>query len=333
MKIIKPMLAKQSDLPRNDTEYGFEIKWDGMRAILYYQDEHLQIMSRNQKDVTAQYPELNELGISETKRNLILDGEIVHLGQNGQPSFSGLQHRMGLTTATTIDTRKKDYPVTYIIFDLLSLHGESTMHLSYTMRREILDKLQLTGPAWQTPAYKLGSGQDILKAASSLGLEGIVAKRLSSIYVPGKRTGDWLKIKNHERQELVIGGFVPGNSARRNKIGALLLGYYNVTITESKADNQTQQLIYAGKAGTGFTSAGLEYLGTLLSSLIISHNPFNTIIPDRKTIFVRPVLVGEFEFTEWTSNNTLRHPVFKGLRTDKQANEVIREHKSSLGGS
>lgn len=325
MKIIKPMLAKQACLPINDVEYGFEIKWDGMRAVLYCQDEYIHILSRNQKDITSQYPELKGLGISAVKRQFVLDGEIVHFDHNGRTSFSGLQHRMGLSAAKTIEARRQEYPVTYIIFDLLSLQGESTLHLPYTMRREMLERLQLGGPAWQTPGYKLGSGQEILNAARRIGLEGIVAKRLSSVYASGKRTGDWLKIKNQQRQELVIGGWVPGKGARRGQIGALLLGYYDLSVTEAKDRNKPQQLNYAGKVGTGFTSADLEYLGLLLAPLTIKYNPFSGIPPVKKARFVQPVLVGEFEFTEWTPNNTLRHPAFKGLRTDKQAGEVIRE--------
>ena len=325
MKIIKPMLAKQSGLPIDDAEYGFEIKWDGMRALLYCQDGQIRILSRNQKNVTAQYPEIKGLGRSGPKRQFILDGEIVYFDGTGQPSFSGLQHRMGLSDYKNIEDQKQKYPVTYIIFDLLSYQGESILHHPYTMRREMLGKMRLEGPAWQTPDYKLGSGQDILEAVRKMGLEGIVAKKLNSRYIPGKRSGDWLKIKNRQRQELVIGGWIPGNGVRRGKIGALLLGYYESPITTVQQNCNLQQLHYAGKAGTGFALADLEYLGSLLLPLTISYNPFNSIPPVKGAIFVNPVLVGEFEFTEWTPNNTLRHPVFKGLRTDKYAGEVIRE--------
>lgn len=325
MQIIKPMLAKLSGLPTQDAEYGFEIKWDGMRAVLYCQDGHIQLLSRNQRDVTAQYPELAGLGVAAAKQQFILDGEIVHFDTNGKPSFSGLQHRMGVSSAKSVESRRQVYPVTYVIFDLLSLQGETTLHLSYTVRREMLAKLQLEGSAWQTPAYQLGSGQEILAAACRIGLEGIVAKRLASLYAPGERTGDWLKIKNQQSQELVIGGWAAGNGSRQGKIGALLLGYYDALLAEGKKHNQPQQLHYAGKVGTGFTIADLEYLGSLLEPLATSHNPFSIVPPVKNAAFVKPVLVGEFEFTEWTPNDTLRHPVFKGLRTDKPAGEVVRE--------
>jgi len=312
VNIIKPMLAKQAELPKNDKEYGFEIKWDGMRVILYCQNDHIQILSRNQKDVTLQYPELK--GIATAKRQFILDGEIVYFDYNGKPSFSGLQHRMGLSETKSIESRMKEYPVNYIIFDILSLQEESTLNLPYIVRRETLKKLNLEGPAWQTPDYKLGSGSEMMSAIRQMGLEGIIAKRLTSIYSPDKRNGDWLKIKNKQRQELVIGGWISGKGGRHDQIGALLLGYYD-----------KHQLKYAGKVGTGFTLATLEHLKSLMAPIAIKQNPFDSSVPHREAMFVQPVFVCEIEFTEWTSHSTLRHPSFKGLRMDKSAYEVVRE--------
>lgn len=311
MNIIKPMLAKQADLPKNDREFGFEIKWDGMRAILYCQNDRIQLLSRNQKDVTLQYPELEGI---VTKRQFILDGEIVYFDHTGKPSFSGLQHRMSLSETKNIKLKMKEYPVNYIIFDLLSLQEESTLNLPYIVRRETLKKLNLEGPAWQTPDYKLGSGSEMMRAIGQLGLEGIVAKRLTSIYAPDKRNGDWLKIKNKKRQEMIIGGWISGKGGRHDQIGALLLGYYD-----------KRQLKYAGKVGTGFTLNTLEHLKSLMEPIVIQQNPFSSTVPHKEAMFVQPVLVCEIEFTEWTPHSTLRHPSFKGLRTDKSAYEVVRE--------
>lgn len=324
MKRIKPMLAKLSGLPENDEEYGFEVKWDGMRAILYRQPEGLQLVSRNQNLVTSQYPEIKELERAN-KQDFILDGEIVCLGPDGKPSFAGLQRRMGVVNPQSVDERRKIYPVTYIIFDLLFFQGEFLLHLPYTQRRKLLENLSLEGPNWQTPPYHLGSGPEVQAAVRRAGLEGIVAKRLESIYQPGQRTGDWLKIKNKQRQEFVIGGWVYGQGTRQAKIGALIIGYFNISPAQAYQSDQPQCLFYAGKAGTGFSAAELEELYSLLKPLAMQDNPFAALPPVKEPVFVQPVLVGEFEFVEWTPNNTLRHPVFLGLRKDKQAKEVIRE--------
>ncbi|MEN6565490.1 MAG: non-homologous end-joining DNA ligase [Veillonellales bacterium] len=312
MDIIRPMLAKISKLPKDEDKYGFEVKWDGMRAIIYYQNQHIKILSRNQNDVTQQYPELNN--IPKLNQTAIFDGEIVYFGDNGKPSFGGLQHRMHITDKG-VGSAEKKYPVVYIVFDLLSLGERSLLNLSYVDRRERLEKLNFNSMSWQTPSYKIGSGRDLMQAVKKMGLEGIMAKRLDSLYIPGKRSGDWLKIKNKQRQEFVIGAWIPGNGNRYNEIGSLLLGYYNAR----------HQLKYAGKVGTGFTTADLKNIKLLLQPLLMQQNPFENRIPYKDALFVQPNLVCEIEFTEWTLNHTLRHPAFKGLRSDKSPKEVIKE--------
>ncbi len=325
MQIIKPMLAKSAVLPSEDNAYGFEIKWDGMRAILYCEFGNLHILSRTQRDVTPQYPEFQPLSKFFLKQQVILDGEIVALDAKGRPSFENLQHRMGLTAKKMIQLKMLDIPVTYVIFDLLYLNTKSIMDFPYNERRQRLTALQLDGPAWQTPDYQIGDGQAIITATRNLGLEGVIAKQLASHYSPGERTGEWLKIKNQHRQELVIAGWLPGKGARRGRIGSLLLGYYDVMPQEALTRKMPQRLLYAGKAGTGFTEATLDKLATLLEPLRSATTPFADQAAPTEAIFVKPLLVGEFEFTEWTSNHTLRHPSFKGLRNDKNANSVIRE--------
>lgn len=314
MNIIPPMLAKPGKLPEEDDDYGFEIKWDGIRAILYISKGHVRILSRNLKDITKQYPELLALGTALPAEQAVLDGEIVAFTTDGRPSFSRLQGRMGLASSKSIALKMQEIPATYVIFDLLELNGISLLDKPYTERRKLLESLQLTGTNWQVPAYKQGKGLELLTASRTLDLEGIIAKRLDSPYQAGKRPGTWLKIKNQLRQELVIGGYVPGQGARLGYIGALLVGYY---------DNN--QLVYAGAVGTGFSKATLNKLEKLLAPLKQQKNPFDQVPPQREATFVRPQLVAEFEFTEWTPNNTLRHPSFKGLRDDKQAISVVRE--------
>lgn len=315
MQAIAPMLAKTSRLPEEDSLYAFEIKWDGIRALVYFDGKIIKILSRNNKDITSQYPEISQLAPFLPQRPLILDGEIVAFSAGGRPSFSQLQHRMGLVSEKKIRLMMQQIPVTLVIFDILLQNEELLIDLPYIERRLLLEKLQLNGRYWQTPAYSVGSGLELLTASRNLGLEGVIAKKLDHPYEPGKRSGAWVKIKNQKRQELVIAGWVPGQGARSGKIGALLVGYYDTH----------KNLHYAGAVGTGFTAATLNKLATSLLPLQQKENPFFEQPPQKDINFVQPKLIGEFEFTEWTPNHTLRHPSFKGLRTDKQPYEVIRE--------
>ncbi len=322
---VLPMLAKPSQMPEDYDNYGFEIKWDGIRAIFYLDQKRLRITSRNLKDITHQYPELHSICGENGNKQMVLDGEIISLGEDGRPSFSRLQHRMNLSSGKAIRQAMEAIPVIYIIFDLIYLNGCSLQDLPYTERRGVLEGLRLSGPTWQTPDFTRGKGPEVLAASRDLGLEGVVAKRLDSTYQPGKRTGAWLKIRNHNRQEFVIGGWVPGQGGRAGRIGALLLGYYDVTPEQAAGRGVPQRLIYAGKVGTGFTETELIRLGEQLQPLRRDKSPFYQKPPVKGAVFVDPVLVAEIEFTEWTPHGTLRHPSFKGLRQDKNHQEVVRE--------
>lgn len=319
--MIKPMLAKLGSIPFDTEDYAYEIKWDGLRAILYVQNGKIKILSRNLKDITSQYPELQELSNCFKGKNAILDGEIVILDKDNKPSFSLLQYRMGVVSAVEITEKMHAFPVNYIIFDLLYYMDESLLHLSYLERQKLLSSLKLSGSYWQTPGFKT-QGITMLEATKKLNLEGIVAKRLHSTYLPGKRTGDWLKIKNQHRQELLIAGWVPGKGSRQGTLGSILTGYFD----HLPAENDHQHLIYAGKVGTGFNRETLNKLKILFKPLEISQNPFNHEPPIKeKVIFLKPILIGEFEFTEWTPSGTMRHPSFKGLRQDKDPRFIVRE--------
>lgn len=319
---LVPMLTRLSALPSDDAHYAYEIKWDGIRAILYVEGGRVRIQSRNLLDITRQYPELRPLGEALGARPAVLDGEIVALDENGRPSFERLQTRMGLVSDSAVRRVMKETPVVYMLFDLLYLEGRNLMPLSYIERRENLAALKLSGPAWQTPAYHRGDGWTMLAASREKNLEGIIAKRLDSRYDPGKRSGAWLKVKNHQRQELVIGGWTPG---ARHAIGSLLVGYFDMTAEQAAQAGRYQHLIYAGGVGTGFTEATLNKLFTLLTPLRRETNPFSSKPPKPDAIFVEPKLVCEVQFTEWTQGHTMRHPAFKGLRMDKEATEVVRE--------
>jgi bifunctional non-homologous end joining protein LigD len=309
---LVPMLARLSKLPREDGGWAYEIKWDGVRAIAYAGPNGVRLESRNLNDITARYPEIG--GVSEALggSEAVLDGEVVAFDERGRPSFERLQGRMHLTTG--VEARARIMPVVYVAFDLLWIDGEDLMRLPYSERRARLEGLGIEGAAWRVPGYSRGDGEGLLAASAAQGLEGLVCKRLSSPYEPGRRGGTWLKVKNTRRQELVIGGWQPGEGRRAGHLGALLVGYY-----------EGDELRYAGKVGTGFDAAELDRLERLLAPLRRDSSPFSGRQPERGSIWVEPELVAEVEFTEWTSQNMLRHPSYKGLRDDKRPLDVVLE--------
>jgi bifunctional non-homologous end joining protein LigD len=331
-KHLVPMLASAGRLPAEDEDWGFEIKWDGVRAITYWRPRELRIESRNLNDVSARYPELRALGPQLGSREVVLDGEIVAFDEQGRPSFERLQRRMHVTSPSTVRRLASEEPVSYLIFDLLYLDGHTTMALSYRERRALLEGLELKGPAWQTPAYHAGEGRELLAAAAQQRLEGVVAKRLDSPYRPGRRTDEWLKIKHVNRQELVIGGWLPGKGNRAGRLGALLMGFYELDGPAGERggdahghDSDPLVLRYAGRVGTGFDDQELERLGRELAAHARESSPFTGTQPPRGARFVEPELVAEIEFRQWTNDRILRHSVYKGLREDKPAEEVRLE--------
>jgi bifunctional non-homologous end joining protein LigD len=322
---IEPMMAKLSDLPEDDERWGYEIKWDGVRAIAYVQGGRVRLSNRNLRDITAGYPELRALGRALGSREVVLDGEIVTLDERGKPSFELLQRRMHVASEAAVRRLSKSLPAVYMVFDVLYLDGHSTIALSYRDRRRLLERLELAGPNWQAPAHHEGDGAALLEASREQELEGIVAKRLDSVYEPGKRSGAWRKVKNHLRQEFVIGGWLPGQGGRSGRIGSLAVGYNDATPEDAARRESPQRLIYAGQVGSGFKQRDLEELSRLLEPLRTAKSPFDGRQPPKRTVFVEPRLVAEIEFREWTRTRTLRAPAFKGLRDDKDPGEVVIE--------
>jgi bifunctional non-homologous end joining protein LigD len=311
---LPPMLARSGKLPRNEEDYGFEVKWDGIRTIVFSDHGHISLQGRNFTDFSSRYPEVRELSRELGARRLILDGEIVAFDDDGRPSFERLQSRMHLASDSAVRRRMRDTPVTYVIFDLLYLDGRLTLPLAYEDRRTILEELGLEGPAWRTPAYHRGEGTALLEATKNLGIEGVIAKRLDGTYEPGRRATGWIKVKNVNIQDVVIGGWTPGEGGRSGRLGALAVGMM-----------EDGKLVYAGKVGTGFTQ---EMLGVLMRELEPRRrdtSPFAGRQPPKGTVFVEPELVAGVEFREWTRTGTLRAPSFKGLRPDKDPQESTRE--------
>ncbi|MEX1141425.1 MAG: non-homologous end-joining DNA ligase [Thermoleophilaceae bacterium] len=313
---IEPMKARTGELPSDDDAWAYEVKWDGVRAVAYLDRGHLALIGRNGTDFTPRYPELRGLGGALGAQRAILDGEIVAFDEHGKPSFERLQSRMHLSTEAAAKRRAREIPVVYVAFDLLWLDGHRTTALPYTDRRRVLAGLDLEGPHWRVPGHHEGDGAALLDATAEQGLEGIIAKRLDSPYESARRSSAWIKVKNVLRQEVVIGGWSPGEGARSGRLGALCAGVYG---------DGGDGLRYVGKVGTGFDAESLERIGRELEPLRRETSPFEGRQPPRSTVFVEPRLVAEVEFREWTRSGTLRAPSFKGLRPDKDPREVVRE--------
>jgi bifunctional non-homologous end joining protein LigD len=293
--------------PVEDRQWAYEVKWDGVRAVVYLQDGQLRLMSRTDRDITRRYPELAALATSLSGEAVVLDGELVSLDAEGRPSFGRLQHRMHAVDPAEIRRLVGRYPVTYMIFDLLHADGQSLLGQPHVERRSRLSQLDPTGPAWQTPPSWTDGGPDVLAATSEQGLEGIIAKRLSSTYQAGRRSPASRKIKNIRTVDVVIGGWSPGGGRRTGTIGSLLVGV-------STPDG----LAYIGNVGTGFTDAALRDLFGRLTALDVPTSPFNAVpVPNefaRSARWVRPELGGEVAYAEIGLEGRLRHPRWRGLR-------------------
>ncbi len=313
------MLAVAGQLPAaSDAGWGYEMKWDGLRAIAFVRDGRLRLASRTGRDISHAYPELHALPDAVADRQAIFDGEIVAFGGGQWPEFEALQQRMNIGSAAQARMLAAQVPVSYIVFDVPWLDGRPLLLQPYLRRRETLDGLGLEDGRWQVPPAFIGeSGADLQAVSRAHRLEGIVAKRLQSRYEPGRRSPAWRKIKNVHRQEVVIGGWKPGEGNRSGQIGSLLVGV-----------NGSEGLVYSGHVGTGFTDQTLRMLGRRLAPLRRTTSPFATEVPAedaRSAHWVEPELVAEIDFGGWTRSGRLRAPSYKGLRDDKPADEVVRE--------
>ncbi|HYA67475.1 MAG TPA: non-homologous end-joining DNA ligase [Acidimicrobiales bacterium] len=313
--LIRPMLAEPGSLPSDDRGWSYEIKWDGLRAIVYVDGGRIRIVTRNDRTVTDSYPELRSIGERLGTTTAVLDGEIVAFDDAGRPNFGRLQQRMNVSDGRKARRLAERDPVSYMVFDVLYLDGHGLMDLPYDERRARLEALAIEDSHVAVPpAYNDVAGTDVLRASREQGLEGVVAKRRTSPYRSGKRSRDWLKVKNFRTQEVVIGGYTEGAGRRRGSIGALLLGV-----------PEDRRLRYVGKVGTGFSGEDLDALDRLLAGLRRTTSPFATPLPrsdEMAASWVRPSQVGEVRFSEWTADGRLRQPSWRGLRPDKRADDV-----------
>ncbi|HLI43938.1 MAG TPA: non-homologous end-joining DNA ligase [Acidimicrobiales bacterium] len=305
------------ELPQPDREWSFELKWDGIRTIVYVSQGRTTLQSRNGRDLTGALPELRALGEQLGHNEAVLDGEVVVFDDAGRPSFQLLQGRIHATGRGSRN-RPIGRPVTLVLFDLVYLGGELLCDLAYRERRRRLESLGLErGASWTVSPRFEGGGSDVLVVSRQQGLEGVVAKRSDSPYRAGRRSADWVKVKNLQTEEVVIGGWALGQGQRAGQIGSLLVGVPSV-----------DGLRYVGRVGSGLSGAELSHLARRLAPLESSLSPFAGELPARyrkEVTWVRPELVGEVRFYEWTGDGLLRHPVWRGLREDKSPDEVVRE--------
>jgi bifunctional non-homologous end joining protein LigD len=310
--LIEPMLATLGPLP-TDGEWGYEFKWDGLRALAYV-DGDLRLVTRNKVDVLHTYPELDALRTVLAGRRVVLDGEIVALGRTGLPSFAALQQRMRTSVPTAAALRAT--PVRFYLFDLLYLDGTDLTPLPYVERRDALQRLDITGDPVDTPPYWTGdAGPALLDAAKELGLEGVIAKRLASPYQPGRRSPAWIKVPLTNTAEVVVAGYKPGGRRRTTTIASLLVGMYD----------GSDRLVYVGQVSTGFTEDALRDLEERLEGLRSAGSPFDGPVPRehaRQAVWVRPALVADVTFRAWAPDCRLRLPAWKGLRPDRDAEDV-----------
>lgn len=316
---IHPMLATLVDEPFNDPDWLYEIKWDGYRALAFINAGNLRLLSRNQNDLTGEYPELQDLADYMRARAAIIDGEIVALDEEGRPSFSLMQQRTGgLGHRYRAGAADRSVPIVYYAFDLLYLDGFDLRRVDLEKRKELLRDVLATSDRIRYSDH-FPDGQALYDAAKQRGLEGIVAKRRRGCYLE-KRSREWLKVKITQRQECVIGGYTDPRGGREH-FGSIVLGLYDTK----------GRLIHVGQAGSGFTERTHEDMWQRLKKLQTDRSPFyGKVDATRRVHYVRPEMVAEIKFTEWTHEGQnggvkMRAPVFQGLRQDKLPRECVFE--------
>jgi len=317
---IHPMLATSVDEPFDGPDWLFEIKWDGYRAVAFIENGKVRLVSRNQNELTARYPELKDLAKSVKAKTAILDGEVVALDQQGRASFSLMQQRTGFRPGGRRGAANADVPVLYYAFDLLYLDGYDWRKLPLEGRKKKLASILVTQDSLRYSDHYENQGKALFEIAREKGLEGILAKKRDSIYQE-RRSSEWLKIKIRHRVECVIGGYTEPEGSRAH-FGSVVLGLYD----------KQGRLIHVGQAGSGFNQNSLAEIWKMLQKRETRQKPFyGDVEALRKVSWVKPELVAEIEYAEWTEGATggsgpkLRAPVFLGLRDDKDPKECLLE--------
>ncbi|MFF9496636.1 ATP-dependent DNA ligase [Streptomyces flaveolus] len=309
LPLIPPMLATSGALPSaaQDARWAYETKQDGQRVVVYLPgDGSVLLRARSGQDITAAYPELGPLATALGSTPAVLDGEVLALDEHGRADFQLLQSRMGLAHAPgRAAHRAARVPVHLVLFDVLHLGSRSLLRLPYTRRRGHLEELCLDGPSWSTPAALVGHGEQALRATREHGLEGLVCKRLDSLYEPGVRSRAWIKIRNMRSEDVVVGGWLPGKGRLTGLPGAVLVG-----------QRAAGRLRYVGGVGTGWNETERTELAALLRAAATEMCPFDPVPRLPEARWVVPRLVGEVRYSTRTREGMLRQPSWLRLRPD-----------------
>jgi len=313
---VQPMLAVSTEEHFNGKEWLFEIKWDGYRAVSFIQNGNVRLVSRNQNDLTAQFSELKSLTASVRARQAILDGEVVALDEEGRASFSLMQQRTGFRKYGQRVAGERGIAIVYYVFDVIYADGYDLRKVSLEERKAVLQKILVAGDGVRYSDHYPEQGLALFEVAKQKGLEGIVAKRRESCYEE-RRTREWMKIKITKTLEAVIGGYTEPEGSRKY-FGSLVLGLYN----------DKKQLVHVGQAGTGFDQKLLKSVFDVVKEREVAKSPFHGLVDAKKVHWVKPELVAEIKFGEWTHETSdgglkLRAPVFIGLREDKDPKECV----------
>jgi len=314
-KQIAPMLASPADAPFMRKGWVFEPKLDGIRAICYVQPNKVTILSRNGNDLSSQYPALCK-DLAQLGLELVLDGEIIALDETGRPSFQMLQQRMNLTKAQDIRRAEEAVPATYYVFDILHCNGRALDRLPFKDRRAIL-KTRIPGHT----AVKLiqqfdEDGEAAYAVCTGMGLEGVVGKRIDSIYEQGRRSQSWLKLKSSLSDDFIVGGYTEGTGSRKASFGSLILGQYN----------EKGELDYVGGVGTGFDSSMIDEMLALMKPLVTAKCPFKRRPQDKTNpTWIKPQIVVEVKFAQRTKDKILRWPVFLRVRDELAASDAVEK--------
>lgn len=314
MRFYKPMQAGSADTPPVSGDWIYEVKWDGIRAISYVNEE-LSIRSRNNKELKRYFPELEEL--KDLCHDVVLDGEIIIM-RHGKTDFQVVVERTRQESHRAINTMEKKYPATYVVFDILEKGGESRVGLPLIERKKLLKESLEDGDFVVKSLFAEEGGKEYFKAALEKGMEGILAKKMTSPYVPGKRTKNWLKIKKIKTCDCVIFGYTKGQGNRKDTFGALILGLF-----------QEKRPVYVGKVGTGFSQEDLEELKDIFKSLETGESGLGDEDIPRGVTWLKPLAVCRVGYQVLTRDGRLRMPRFKGLRFDKPPEECTTDQLGS----
>ena len=319
---LAPMLAAGVPPPRDLDGWLLEPKWDGVRTMVTVHSGRTQLTSRRGNDVTSHYPEVCAVAEALGPRSAVLDGEVVTFDDAGRTSFQRLQRRMHVRDPSPELLRA--VPVALMVFDVVWLDGQLLVTRPQRERRELLEGLALDGPAWHTsPLLPVAPVDELLRACQEVGMEGYVSKRADAIYLPGRRSTSWIKVKCIRRREFVVGGWAPGRGGRQGSIGSLAVGCYG---HDPATGSGTGRLHYVGQVGSGLSEATIAQLSAVFSRTAVVDSPFaEELVGDLS--FVQPVLVAEVAYTEVTEGGTLRQPSLQGFRTDLDPLQVLADEE------